>query len=62
MEYGNRASRKSPVGQPKTAQNEVTANIWPSFKTRPYGKRGEIEPSCVVKWEKRNSHRASTRF
>ena len=23
MEYGNRASRKSPVGQPKTAQNEV---------------------------------------
>jgi len=41
MEYGNRASRKSPVEQPKTAQNEVTANFCASFKTRPCGKSGE---------------------
>jgi hypothetical protein len=48
--------------QPESAQNEVTANFWPSFETRPYEKAVKIGPSCVVKWEKRNSHRASRRF
>jgi hypothetical protein len=62
MEYGNRASRKSPVGQPKTAQNGVTANFWPSFTTRPYGKSGENRASYVVKGEKRNSHKLQHGF
>jgi hypothetical protein len=62
MGYSHRASRKSPVGRPQSAQVQVTANFYASFKTKPCGKSGEIGPSCVVKWEKCNSHRASTRF
>ena len=41
VRYSRRASRKSPVGHPKNAHNGVTANFWPSFTTRPYGKSGE---------------------
>jgi hypothetical protein len=62
MGYCRHASRKSPVGQLESAQNGVTANFCASLKTRPAEKAMKIGPSCVVKWEKRNSRKALTRF
>jgi hypothetical protein len=63
LEYGPGASRKSPIEQPKTAQKaEVTANFCASFQTGPAEKPVKSRPSCVVKWGKHNSYRASTRF
>jgi hypothetical protein len=41
MRYRHRASRKSPTGQPKNAQNGVTANFCAFFNTRPCGKSDE---------------------
>jgi hypothetical protein len=41
MWYGHRASRKSPIGQPKNAQNAVTAHFCVAFKTRHCGKSDE---------------------
>ena len=41
MCYGYRASRKLPIGQSESAQNEVTASFGASFRTRVCAKSDE---------------------